>query len=106
MLEAALRWLADHTPGSAEPLRPMDATPIGCGQSTTTTHRSDLVGWAGYGYESAPSHWYWGVKLLLLTDHRRTCDSLRDGPAPDCEVDSGVLKPDSGSVNHVTRWSD
>jgi hypothetical protein len=33
LLEAALRWLADRTPGSAEPLRLMDATPIGCGQS-------------------------------------------------------------------------
>jgi len=67
LLEAALRWLAEHTPGSAEPLRLMDATPIGCGQSKTTAHRSDLFGWAGYGYESAHSRWYWGVKLLLIT---------------------------------------
>jgi hypothetical protein len=36
-------------------------------QSTTTTHRSNLFGWAGYGYESAHSRWYWGVKLLLIT---------------------------------------
>jgi hypothetical protein len=67
LMEAALRWLADHTPGSAELLRLMDATPIGCGQSKTTTQRSDLFGWAGYGYESAHSRWYWGVKLLLIT---------------------------------------
>jgi DDE family transposase len=37
LLEAALRRPADATPGSAEPLRLMDATPIGCGQSKTTT---------------------------------------------------------------------
>jgi hypothetical protein len=67
LLEAALRWLAAQTPGSAEPLRLMDATPIGCGQSTITAHRSDLFGWAGYGYESAHSRWYWGAKLLLIT---------------------------------------
>jgi hypothetical protein len=67
LLEAALRWLAERTPGSAEPLRLMDATPIGCGQSTTTAQRSNLFGWAGYGYESAHSRWYWGVKLLLIT---------------------------------------
>jgi hypothetical protein len=67
LLEAALRWLAAQTPGSAEPLRLMDATPVGCGQSTTTAHRSDLFGWAGYGYESAHSRWYWGAKLLLIT---------------------------------------
>jgi hypothetical protein len=67
LMEAALRWLAGGTPGSAEGLRLMDATPIGCGQSKTTARRSDLFGWAGYGYESAHSRWYWGVKLLLLT---------------------------------------
>lgn len=67
LMEAVLRWLAEHTPGSAEPLRLMDATPIGCGQSKTTTQRSNLFGWAGYGYESAHSRWYWGVKLLLIT---------------------------------------
>src|SRR5204862_2129007 len=42
LLEATLRWLAEHTPGSAEPLRLMDATPIGCGQSKTTSQRSNL----------------------------------------------------------------
>ena len=67
LLEAALRWLAGRTPGSAEPLRLMDATAIGCGQSKTTTHRSNLFGYAGYGYESAHSRWYWGAKLLLIT---------------------------------------
>src|SRR5829696_1484713 len=47
LMEAALRWLAGRTPGSAEPLRLMDATPIGCGQSKTNTKRSNLFGWAG-----------------------------------------------------------
>jgi hypothetical protein len=67
LMEAALRWLAGRTPGSAESLRLMDATPVGCGQSTITARRSNLFGWAGYGYESAHSRWYWGVKLLLIT---------------------------------------
>ena len=31
LMQAALRWLADHTPGSAEPLRLLDATPVGAG---------------------------------------------------------------------------
>ncbi|MEC3981008.1 IS982 family transposase [Amycolatopsis sp. H20-H5] len=67
LMEAALRWLAERTPGSAEPLRLMDGTPIGCGQSKTTAQRSNLFGWAGYGYESAHSRYYWGAKLLLIT---------------------------------------
>ena len=33
LMEAALRWLADHTPASAELLWLMDATPIPRGQS-------------------------------------------------------------------------
>jgi hypothetical protein len=32
-MEAALRWLADAAPGSAELLRLMDAAPVPCGQS-------------------------------------------------------------------------
>jgi hypothetical protein len=38
-------------------------------QSTITTRRSSLSGWAGYGYgyESAHSRLYWGVKLMLMT---------------------------------------
>jgi hypothetical protein len=66
LMDAALRWLAAQTPGSAELLRLLDGTPVGCGQSTTTAKRSGLFGYAGYGYESSHSRYYWGVKLLLL----------------------------------------
>lgn len=67
LLEAALRWLAAHTPGSAELLRLMDGTPVGCGQSKITTQRSNLFGYAGYGYETSHSRFYWGIKLMLIT---------------------------------------
>jgi hypothetical protein len=66
LMDAALRWLAAQTPGSAELLRLLDGTPVGCGQSTITAKRSGLFGYAGYGYEPAHSRYYWGVKLLLL----------------------------------------
>ena len=75
LMEAALRWLADHTPGSAEMLRLMDATPIPCGHSVITAKRSDLFGWAGYGYCPSHSRWYWGSKLLLIC----TCDGTVTG---------------------------
>jgi len=67
LMEAALRWLAQVTPGSAERLRLMDATPVPCGQSVITARRSGLFGYAGYGYEASHSRWYWGSKLLLMT---------------------------------------
>jgi hypothetical protein len=66
LMETALRWLATHTPGSAELLRLLDGTPVGCGQSTITAKRSDLFGYAGYGYEPSHSRYYWGVKLMLV----------------------------------------
>ena len=75
LMEAALRWLADHTPGSAEMLRLLDATPVPCGQSAVTARRSDLFGWAGYGYCPSHSRWYWGAKLMLIC----TCDGTVTG---------------------------
>jgi len=75
LMEAALRWLAGHTPGSAELLRLMDATPIPCGQSVITARRSDLFGYAGYGYCPSHSRWYWGSKLMLVC----TCDGTVTG---------------------------
>ena len=66
LMEAALRWLAEHTPGSADLLRLMDGTPVPCGQSVVTTKRSDLAGDAGYGYCASHSRFYWGAKLMLI----------------------------------------
>jgi hypothetical protein len=63
LMEAALRWLADHTPGSAGLLRLMGATPVPCGQSVITARRSNLAGYAGYGYCPSHSRWYWQRRL-------------------------------------------
>ncbi len=75
LMEAAVRWLADQTPGTAEQLRLMDATPVPCGQSVVTAKRSDLSGWAGYGYCASHSRFYWGAKLMLIV----TCDGTVTG---------------------------
>jgi hypothetical protein len=75
LMEAALRWLASHTPASAELVRLLDATPVPCGQSAVTARRSDLYGWAGYGYCPRHSRWYWGSKLMLIC----TCEGTVTG---------------------------
>ena len=67
LMEAALRWLADATPATAELLRLMDATPVPCGTSAVTAKRSDLFGYAGYGYCASHSRWFWGLRLYLIT---------------------------------------
>jgi DDE family transposase len=63
----AMRYLAMLCPSWADDLRLIDATPVPCGSSRETVQRSELAGWAGYGYCAAHSRWYWGLKLYLLT---------------------------------------
>ena len=56
LMEAALRWLAEATPGSAELLRLMDVTPVPCGASAVTARCSDLYGYRRVpGWKSAPT---------------------------------------------------
>jgi hypothetical protein len=60
-------YLATLCPSWADGLRLLDATPVPCGTSRQTVKRSELGGWANYGYCAAHSRWYWGLKLYLLT---------------------------------------
>jgi hypothetical protein len=64
---ATMRYLAALCPSWADGLRLLDATPVPCGTSRQTVRRSELAGWANYGYCAAHSRWYWGLKLYLLT---------------------------------------
>src|SRR5690348_16044040 len=57
----------DVVPVVADDLRLLDATPVPCGASRQTVQRSELAGWANYGYCAAHSRWYWGLKLYLIT---------------------------------------
>jgi Transposase DDE domain len=60
-------YLATLCPSWSDDLRLFDATPVPCGTSRQTVRRSELAGWANYGYCAAHSRWYWGLKLYLLT---------------------------------------
>ena len=60
-------YLATLCPSWADELRLFDATPVPCGTSRQTVQRSELAGWANYGYCAAHSRWYWELKLYLLT---------------------------------------
>ena len=44
----------------------VDSTPIECGRSRTTAKRSDLGGFATYGYCASHSRYFWGLRLHLL----------------------------------------
>ena len=43
-----------------------DSTPVECGRSRPTARRSDLAGWANYGYCASHSRWFWGLRLYLI----------------------------------------
>jgi hypothetical protein len=58
--------LALSCPSWCDTWRLLDATPVPCGASRQTVKRSELAGWAGYGYDPSHSRWYWGLKLYVL----------------------------------------
>jgi hypothetical protein len=60
------RTLAVACPSWCDAWRLLDATPVPCGASRQTVRRSELAGWAGYGYDRSHSRWYWGLKLYVL----------------------------------------
>jgi hypothetical protein len=62
-----MAYLATLCPSWADGMRLLDATPVPCGTSRQTVRRSELAGWANYGYCAAHSRWYWGLKLYLIT---------------------------------------
>src|SRR3954468_20602857 len=44
----------------------VDSTPVECARSRQTVRRSDLAGWAEYGYCASHSRHFWGLRLHLL----------------------------------------
>src|SRR6202453_4871735 len=44
----------------------VDSTPVECGRSRETAKRSDVAGWAEYGYCASHSRYFWGLRLHLV----------------------------------------
>jgi len=44
----------------------IDGTPVPCGASRETARRSELAGYASYGYCRSQHRHYWGFKLVLI----------------------------------------
>src|SRR4051794_39025926 len=43
-----------------------DSTPVECARSREAVQRSDLAGWAEYGYCASHSRFFWGLRLHLV----------------------------------------
>jgi hypothetical protein len=66
LIQRAIRLLAFDTDFWFDPHWIIDSTPVPCGASRPTTQRSDLAGWAGYGYCASHSRFFWGLRLYLI----------------------------------------
>ena len=65
-LRAVIRLLSIETESFFDDIWLVDSTPVECGRSRETAKRSDLVGYAGYGYCASHSRYFWGLRLHLV----------------------------------------
>jgi hypothetical protein len=72
-LAATMSWLVTRlgadTTLSQDDVWLVDSTPVECARSRETVQRSDLAGWAEYGYCASHSRFFWGLRLHLVTVH-------------------------------------
>jgi len=61
-----IRLLAVDTSVWTDDVWVVDSTPVECGRSRETARRSDLAGWAEYGYCASHSRYFWGLRLHLV----------------------------------------
>lgn len=66
LLTSMIRVLAQDTSLWSDDVWLVDSTPVGCGCSRETAKRSDLAGWAQYGYCASHSRYFWGLRLHLV----------------------------------------
>jgi hypothetical protein len=61
-----IRVLARDTSMPADDVWVVDSTPVECGRSRETARRSDLAGYAEYGYCASHSRYFRGLRLHLI----------------------------------------
>ena len=66
MMAGVIRLLASSCSSWGDDLWLVDSTPVECGRSQETAKRSNLAGWAGYGYCASHSRWFWGLRLHIV----------------------------------------
>lgn len=66
LLRRITRILATSTSVWSDDVWIVDSTPVECGSSRETVQRSDLAGWAQYGYCASHGRFFWGLRLHLV----------------------------------------
>ncbi|MDQ4039159.1 MAG: IS982 family transposase [Actinomycetota bacterium] len=83
----------------------VDSTPVECARSRDAVQRSDLAGWAEYGYCASHSRYFWGLRLhLLCTLHGLPVGfALTGAKADERQTLLGILHADPELTGGRTR---
>ncbi|MEU6038654.1 hypothetical protein ABZ801_24915 [Actinomadura sp. NPDC047616] len=65
-IKRIIRTLAADTGFWHDTIWIADSTPVECGRSRPTVQRSQMAGWADYGYCRSHTRWCWGLRLYLI----------------------------------------
>src|ERR671931_1067673 len=96
LLRSTIRMIACDTTLWSDDVWVVDSTPVECGRSRETTRRSELSGWAQYGYCASHSRYFWGLRLhLVCTLHGLPVGfALTGAKADERQVLLGILDAD------------
>ena len=67
LIRFVIRVLAVDTRCWSDDVWVVDSTPVECGRSVDTVKRSQLAGWAEYGWCPSHSRKFWGLRLHLVS---------------------------------------
>jgi hypothetical protein len=96
LIRHCIRVLAADTGAWTDDVWVVDSTPVECGRSRETARRSDLAGWAEYGYCASHSRYFWGLRLHLVCTLQGlpVAFALAGAKADEREVLAGMLAAD------------
>ena len=99
-LRAVIAHLVARTSSVSDDVWVVDSTPVECGRSRETAKRSDLAGWAEYGYCASHSRFFWGLRLHLVCtlSGLPVAFALAGAKADEREVLLGMLDADPNLV--------
>jgi Transposase DDE domain len=100
LIRRVIGVLASDTTWWTDDVWVADSTPVECGRSTHTVGRSELAGWASYGYCASHSRYFWGLRLhLVCTLHGLPVGfALAGAKADERQVLLGILAADPSLV--------
>jgi len=100
LIGRVIRALATDTTFWTDDVWVADSTPVECGRSTHTVGRSELAGWAQYGYCASHSRYFWGLRLHLVCTLQGlpVGFALAGAKADEREVLLGILAADPALV--------